>query len=502
MKKLAIASIAATLLLSPVAAYADSTPAQPAAEAAFKLTTDTTIQKQAVNQFAALKKLFEEKTVDLAKVKATYAAEFQAKVQARSADTDTLISAVLDGAIAGKYSVGQAKQAVDKGLQGYFYAEITNLTKTVAAEALAAGKKEEAKAALEQAVELYAGSLRGTVGKRDAAYGTQMQEQLDTIIIPGMLAAVEKQDILSYNVHRQMFDKTLIKMFHLAVLGYAKKVPELASAKPEDAKAAITEGFFFYLPIYNSMTGGHKPSADAIRAAFESGDPSKVSEAAVKDAFLKTLTAKIAGYADKVLTANLADKAARQKAQEQAMEGNMFLSASEILLKERLGEKAYADLAVHAQSYYEAVQKADKAQATAHVLPILKALSKQNGISFTIGASTILVNGKEVKIDAPSFVQNGRTLVPARALAEALGGSIQAVKEGNQTKIVIEKDGSTIDFLIGGKEVNKDGKKLEYTFDQPALIKNKRTFIPLRAISSILGHKVFYDGASKTVIVL
>ncbi len=503
MKKFLVSSIAAAMLLSPVAAYADTTATtQPAAVVAFKLTADTTVQKADVKAFAEIKKLFDAQTVDIAKVKATYTATFQAKVKALIPDTDALIIAVLDGAAAGKYSALQAKQAVDKGLQGYFYAEISNLTKVVAKNALTEGKKDAARTAVEQAIELYAGSLQATVGKRDASFGTRMQEQLDTIIIPKLLESVEKGDVLQYNVTRQMFDKTLIKMFHLATITYAKKVPELAKTKPEDAKVGITEGFFFYLPIYNSMTGGHKASADAIKAAFESGDVSKVSEADVKAAFLKTLTAKLSGYADKALTADWSVKANLEKAQEQAMEGNMFLSAMEVLLTEKLGKDSYAQLTVNAQKYFEAVQAGDKAAASAQIMPVLKALSGLNGISFKAGDASLLVNGKTVKIDAPSFIENGRTLVPARALAEALGGKIEAVKTGAQTKIVIEKDGATIDFLIGSKEINKDGKKLEYTFDQPALIKNGRTFIPLRAVSQVLGQKVFFDAASKTIIVL
>jgi hypothetical protein len=502
MKKFLVSSIAAAMLLSPVAAYADTTATQPAAVVSFKLTADTSAQKADVMAFAEIKKLFDAQTVDIAKVKATYVSAFQAKVKALVPDTDALIIAVLDGAAEGKYSALQAKQAVDKGLQGYFYAEIGNLTKVVAKNALIEGKKDVARTAVEQAIELYAGSLQATVGKRDASFGTRMQEQLDTIIIPKLLESVEKGDILQYNITRQMLDKTLIKMFHLATITYAKKVPELAKTKPEDAKVGLIEGYFFYLPIYNYMSGGHKPSADAIKAAFESGDLSKVNEAAVKDAFLKTLTAKLAEYANKALTADWTVKANLEKAQEQAMEGNMFLSAMEVLLTEKLGKDTYAELTAHAQKYFEAVQAGDKAKATASILPVLKALSSLNGISFKAGDSTLLVNGKPVKIDAPSFIQNGRTLVPARALAEALGGKIEAVKVGSKTKIVIQKDGATIDFLIGAKEINKDGTKLEYTFDQPALIKNGRTFIPLRAVSQVLGQKVFFDAATKTIFVL
>ncbi|UYZ14469.1 stalk domain-containing protein [Brevibacillus sp. WF146] len=502
MRKFAVASIAAALLLNPAAAFADTGASQPAAYAAFSLTADTSAQKADIRAFEEIKKLFDAAQVDIAKVKQQYVSAFQAKVQALIPDTDALIVAVLDGAAAGHYSVQQAKQAVDKGLQGYFYAQITKLTKETAKTALTEGKKDMARTAVEQAVELYAGALRGTVIKRDNTYGTRMQEQLDTIIVPKMLEAVNSGDVLGYNVIRQMFDKTLIKTFHLATITYAKKVPDLAKTNLADAKVGMTEGYFFFLPIYNSMSGGHKPSADAIKAAFESGDPAKLSEAAVKNAFFHALTGKIAGYADKVLNADWTVKDNREKAQEQAMEGNMFLSAMEVLLTEKLGKDVFARMSLDAQAYYEAVKAGDKAKATASVINVLKALSGQIGVTFQIGEAKLNANGKVVTIDAPSFVAKGRTLVPARALVEALGGSIKAEKAGAKTKIVIEKDGSTIEFLVGGTAIVKDGKTLEYTFDQPALIKNGRTFIPLRAVSQALGQHVFYDASSRTVIVL
>ncbi|MBO8163504.1 MAG: copper amine oxidase N-terminal domain-containing protein [Brevibacillus sp.] len=500
MKKFVVSSLAAALLLSPVAAYADSAPAQSTIETDFHLTTDTSLQKADVEAFAQLKALFDADSVDLAKVKEQYTANLQAKVQERIPDQDELILTVLDGAIAGQFTVGQAKQAVDKGLQGYFYAEITELTKNKAKTALAEGKKEEALAALEQAIQLYVGALQGTVVKRDNTYGTRMQEQLDTIIIPALQKAVEEGDSLSYNVYRQMFDKTLIKMFHLATLGYAKKISEIRDSQPEDTKAAITEGYFFFLPIYNSMAGGHQASADAIKAAFESGDASKIDEQAVKTAFLTALAGKISGYASKVLAADFTVQEQAEIAQEQAMEGNMFLSVAEILLKEKLGEQAYGELTAHAEQYYEAVKAKDKAQATAHIFPVLKALASLNGVELKVGSSSLLVNGEERKTDAASFIDpdSSRTLVPARALVEALGGTIAF--NGETKQITITKDGDTYTFVIGGTEIEKNGKKLEIAFDQPALIKEGRTYIPLRAVSQMLGQKVFFH--QQTILVL
>ena len=45
-------------------------------------------------------------------------------------------------------------------------------------------------------------------------------------------------------------------------------------------------------------------------------------------------------------------------------------------------------------------------------------------IKITIGAKTAVVNGKEVALDAPAFIENGRTYMPVRFVAENLGATV------------------------------------------------------------------------------
>lgn len=105
----------------------------------------------------------------------------------------------------------------------------------------------------------------------------------------------------------------------------------------------------------------------------------------------------------------------------------------------------------------------------------------------------IMVSGKEIKPETPAYIENGRTMVPLRFISEALG---EKVDWNAETKSVIIGDNKAV-LAIGSKEIDANGKKI--TIDSPALIKNSRTFVPLRAISEILGAKVDWDGATKTV---
>ncbi len=45
-------------------------------------------------------------------------------------------------------------------------------------------------------------------------------------------------------------------------------------------------------------------------------------------------------------------------------------------------------------------------------------------IKITIGAQTATVNGEEKPLDAPAFIENSRTYLPVRFVAEALGGTV------------------------------------------------------------------------------
>lgn len=105
----------------------------------------------------------------------------------------------------------------------------------------------------------------------------------------------------------------------------------------------------------------------------------------------------------------------------------------------------------------------------------------------------ILVNDSEIKPETPPYIESGRTMVPLRFISEALG---EKVDWKSETKTVVIGDNKA-SLVIGSKEIDANGKKI--AIDSPAVVKNSRTFVPLRAISEILGAKVDWDGTTKTV---
>ncbi len=110
---------------------------------------------------------------------------------------------------------------------------------------------------------------------------------------------------------------------------------------------------------------------------------------------------------------------------------------------------------------------------------------------------TVIVNGKQVLFDQKPIISEGRTLVPLRAIFEALNSDVQW---DDVTKTVTSSRGDIkISLQIGSSDmyVNDAVKVL----DVPAQIVNGRTLVPVRAISEAFGAKVEWNGETKTVII-
>ena len=112
---------------------------------------------------------------------------------------------------------------------------------------------------------------------------------------------------------------------------------------------------------------------------------------------------------------------------------------------------------------------------------------------------TVTLNGE--KIDCASYGQEaeiveGRTLVPLRAIFEALGASVE--RNGETKTVTSVLDETEIKLTIGEKALYKNGETVE--LDVPAQIMNGRTMVPVRAISESFGVNVEWDGETRTVI--
>ena len=108
----------------------------------------------------------------------------------------------------------------------------------------------------------------------------------------------------------------------------------------------------------------------------------------------------------------------------------------------------------------------------------------------------IEVNGTTLSIeDMPPISLYDRTMVPARAVFEAMGAEV-AWNEATQ-EVYIRKDKDIIVLQVDQTTASKNG--VAFTMDVPAKVINERTMIPVRAVSEALGCSVNWDETTRTV---
>ena len=113
-------------------------------------------------------------------------------------------------------------------------------------------------------------------------------------------------------------------------------------------------------------------------------------------------------------------------------------------------------------------------------------------------AIKIIVNGTQITPDVAPFVDSAsRTQAPFRAIGEALGCKVTWVEAAQQ--VICEKEGFKVEMTIGKKNFVVNGESK--TMDTVPVIKDGRTFIPVRALGEALDCNVAWDGNTNTVTV-
>lgn len=110
---------------------------------------------------------------------------------------------------------------------------------------------------------------------------------------------------------------------------------------------------------------------------------------------------------------------------------------------------------------------------------------------------TVTMDGQEMEFDVQPVIENGRTLVPMRAIFEALGCAVTYYDNGEFPVVMASRGDNYVMVFIGQDFLITD--KDEISLDVPAKIVNDRTLVPLRAVSEAFDTKVEWLEDSKTV---
>jgi len=108
------------------------------------------------------------------------------------------------------------------------------------------------------------------------------------------------------------------------------------------------------------------------------------------------------------------------------------------------------------------------------------------------------IDGLPVSFDSEPRLEQGRLLVPFRAIAEALNIYV-AWDEANQL-ITAQKDGTLIQMGVGNPQALVNGEV--YWLDVPPAIYNGRVLVPARFLSESLNSQVQWDEKSRRVSIV
>jgi hypothetical protein len=114
-----------------------------------------------------------------------------------------------------------------------------------------------------------------------------------------------------------------------------------------------------------------------------------------------------------------------------------------------------------------------------------------------VDSPIMTVNGDPRSLDSPPVIVSGRTLVPLRAITEALGASVEW--SAATRTVTLHWRGHTIVMVIGAWTALVDGTSMR--LDMPARLLNSRTMVPVRFVTENLGCSVTWDAQARSITV-
>lgn len=124
------------------------------------------------------------------------------------------------------------------------------------------------------------------------------------------------------------------------------------------------------------------------------------------------------------------------------------------------------------------------------------------GIKLTINSTTASVYGKTVECDVAPVIRDGRTMLPARFIAENLGATVEWNEETQSVIIRIPggfADVPHLELTINSRQYKSIGAKFE--MDAAPFVENGRTYVPVRILAENLSADVQWDESTQTVYI-
>lgn len=123
-------------------------------------------------------------------------------------------------------------------------------------------------------------------------------------------------------------------------------------------------------------------------------------------------------------------------------------------------------------------------------------------IMLKLESPNMSVDGTNQEVDpgrgTKPLIISGRTMVPIRAIVEAMDGTVGW--EASTKKITLKARGNTVEMWIGKTEIKVNGKTEK--MDISPIIKNERTYVPVRFAAENLNCKVDWINSTKEAVIV
>ena len=110
---------------------------------------------------------------------------------------------------------------------------------------------------------------------------------------------------------------------------------------------------------------------------------------------------------------------------------------------------------------------------------------------------SVYLNGDKLAFEQPPIIRDDSTLVPFRAIFEALDMTVQWF--GETRRVTAQKEDTAITLYIDRPTMYVNKESIELL--TPPIIYNDYTLVPLRAVSEAAGANVSWDGDTRSVYI-
>lgn len=110
---------------------------------------------------------------------------------------------------------------------------------------------------------------------------------------------------------------------------------------------------------------------------------------------------------------------------------------------------------------------------------------------------SVIIDNEEISFDVEPILENGRVMIPVRAVFESLGADV--TWDNDTATATAQKDDIKVDITVGSDVLYVNGE--ERAMDVPAKEVDGRVLIPVRFAAEAFGCTVKWDNDSSTVII-